>query len=86
MTRRSKGRKRNKSSPLLQSSPKKSKHHKRHTADQIGIPDSGQTAQTDYSVVETEVTPEHDSTDESLSLLKSPVSKKPSDSNYINTP
>ena len=86
MTRRSKGRKRNKSSPLLQSSPKKSKHHKRQTADQTDIPDSGQTAQTDHSSVETELTLEHDSTDESLSLLKSPVSRKPSDSNYIDTP
>ena len=36
--------------------------------------------------METEVSPEHDLTEESLPLLKRPVSIKPSDSNYINTP
>lgn len=71
----SKGRKRNKSSPLLQSSPKKNKPLKTH-----------KICLAEVTAEETVEPAEHDSLNESLTLLKTPVSIKPSDTNNINTP
>lgn len=72
---RSKGRKRNKSSPLLQSSPKKNKSHK-----------TGNTCQAEVTVEEPAGEIEHDTSNESLSLLKTPVNSKPLDSTCTDTP